>query len=254
MPLIIKNLHASAEKKEILKGVNLTIKSGEIHAVMGPNGAGKSSLARVLVGDEKYEIVQQKKSSTKVVLDSDDLLSLPIHKRAHKGLFLAFQHPVEIPGLKVQNFLWRVYKTAEHTTKSTKLESVLEFRKYVQSLVDEFGIDQRFLTRGLNEDFSGGEKKQLEVLQLMVLQPKYAILDEIDSGLDIDALKTVAKGVQYVVEKYNTGILLITHYQRILQHLIPNKIHIMIDGKIVKSGGKEVMRQVEEKGYKEFRG
>lgn len=236
--LEIKNLHVSTDGKEILKGLSLKIGPGEIHAIMGPNGSGKSSLSLALMGHPRYQIT---KGSIK--LDGTDISSLTPDKRAKLGLFLAMQYPVAVPGVSVFNLL----RSANKNLDSQKV-SAIEFQKIVKKEMKVLKIDEKFLTRSVNDGFSGGEKKKMETLQLSILNPKYAILDETDSGLDVDALKIVSAGINNVFSK-NMGILLITHYQRILKYVKPNFVHILVDGKIVKSGGPELAEIVEEKGY-----
>ena len=250
--LTIKNLHAKVEDTKILNGLNLEIKKGEIHAIMGPNGAGKSTLAKILMGDSNYQVVEKEKNKTKVEMNREDLLQLDPNQRAELGLFLSFQNPVEIPGVRVETFLREAYKVRFKDDES-KIEKALEFRKYLISLAKKLGIDPNLLKRGLNENFSGGEKKRLEILQMAVLKPEFAILDETDSGLDIDALKSVAKGVKMIIEENETGVLIITHYQRILEYLKPDKVHVMIKGKIVESGSKELIKRLEVSGYSKWR-
>lgn len=253
--LIVKNLHAKVKKnhsgisKKILNGLNLEIKKGEVHAIMGPNGAGKSTLAKVLMGDPNYEIVKSK--GQKLAVNGISLLGLSPNERAELGLFLSFQNPVEIPGVKVETFLREVYKV-RFKDKKNKIEKALEFRKYLTALAEELNIDPSFFKRGLNENFSGGEKKRLEILQMAVFSPDFAILDETDSGLDIDALKIVAEGVKKIIEKNNTGVLVITHYQRILEYLRPDRVHVMVGGKIVESGGSKLIKNLEKEGYKKW--
>jgi len=240
--LSIKNLQASIENKQILKGVNLVVQSGEVHAIMGPNGAGKSSLAAVLAGRENYKV-----TAGAVTLDGKDLLSLSPEDRAREGMFLAFQYPVEIPGVSNINFL----KTAVNETRLYRglqpldAKSFLQFLKEKQQLVE---FDAKLINRSLNEGFSGGEKKRNEILQLAMLEPKLSILDETDSGLDIDALRIVAGGVNKLRSDKNAFVL-ITHYQRLLEYIVPDFVHILYDGRIVKSGGKELALELEEKGY-----
>jgi Fe-S cluster assembly ATP-binding protein len=240
--LSIKNLHANINDKEILKGINLEIKAGEVHAIMGPNGSGKSTLSAVIAGKEEYEV-----TAGSVVLNGEDLADLAPEDRVHKGIFLSFQYPVEIPGVTVTNFI----KTAINETRKAKgLEELpaKDMLKLIREKADLLEIDRKFLSRSLNEGFSGGEKKRNEIFQMAMLEPKLAILDETDSGLDIDALKVVANGVNKIKSKDN-AILVITHYQRLLDYIVPDFVHVLHNGKIVKSGGKELALELEEKGY-----
>jgi len=240
--LSIKNLHANINDKEILKGINLEIKAGEVHAIMGPNGSGKSTLSAVIAGKEEYEVTEGS-----VVLNNEDLAEFAPEVRAHKGIFLSFQYPVEIPGVTVTNFI----KTAiNETRKGQGLEDLpaKEMLKLIREKADLLEIDRKFLSRSLNEGFSGGEKKRNEIFQMAMLEPKLAILDETDSGLDIDALKVVANGVNKLKSKDN-AVLVITHYQRLLDYIVPDFVHVLHNGKIVKSGGKELALELEEKGY-----
>ncbi|ANI88920.1 Fe-S cluster assembly ATPase SufC [Arachidicoccus ginsenosidimutans] len=240
--LSIKNLHASVEDKQILKGINLEVNAGEVHAIMGPNGSGKSSLASVLAGRENYTVTEG--SAT---LDGKDLLELSPEDRAREGVFLAFQYPVEIPGVSNINFL----KTALNEIRTYRglepldAKSFLKLTKEKQQLVE---FDAKLVNRSLNEGFSGGEKKRNEILQLAMLEPKLSILDETDSGLDIDALRIVANGVNKLRSKDNAFVL-ITHYQRLLEYIVPDFVHVLYNGRIVKSGGKELALELEEKGY-----
>lgn len=240
--LQVKNLHASINDKEILKGINLEIKAGEVHAIMGPNGSGKSTLSAVIAGKEDYEVTEGA-----VILNGEDLEDLAPEERAHKGVFLSFQYPVEIPGVTVTNFI----KTAINETRKAKgLEELpaKEMLKLIREKADLLEIDRKFLSRSLNEGFSGGEKKRNEIFQMAMLEPKLAILDETDSGLDIDALKVVANGVNKLKSQDN-AVLVITHYQRLLDYIVPDFVHVLYNGKIVKSGGKELALELEEKGY-----
>ena len=240
--LQIKDLHASVEEKDILKGINLDIKAGEIHAIMGPNGSGKSTLASIIAGKESFEITKGE-----MAFNNEDISELSPEERAHKGVFLSFQYPVEIPGVSVTNFI----KTAINETRKAKgLKDMpaSEMLKLIKEKADLLEIDRKFLSRSLNEGFSGGEKKRNEIFQMAMLEPKLAILDETDSGLDIDALKIVANGVNKLRSSDN-AILVITHYQRLLDHIVPDFVHVLIDGKIVKSGTKELAHELEEKGY-----
>ena len=240
--LSIKNLHASVEDKEILKGLNLEIKAGEVHAIMGPNGAGKSTFASIVAGNENYEV-----SEGTIELDGEDISELAPEERAHKGVFLSFQYPVEIPGVSVTNFM----KTAINESRKAKgLEDMPanEMLKLIREKSELLEIDRKFLSRSLNEGFSGGEKKRNEIFQMAMLEPKLAILDETDSGLDIDALRIVANGVNKLKSKDN-AVVVITHYQRLLEYIVPDFVHVLMNGKIVKSGGKELALELEEKGY-----
>jgi Fe-S cluster assembly ATP-binding protein len=240
--LEIKNLHAKIEDKEILKGINLNVKAGEVHAIMGPNGSGKSTFASVIAGHEAYEV-----SEGEIILNNEDLEDLAPEERAHKGVFLSFQYPVEIPGVTVTNFI----KTAINATrKANGLEDLpaRDMLKKIRETAELLDIDRKFLSRSLNEGFSGGEKKRNEIFQMAMLEPKLAILDETDSGLDIDALKVVANGVNKLKSEDN-AVIIITHYQRLLEYIVPDFVHVLHDGKIVKSGGKELALELEEKGY-----
>lgn len=240
--LKITNLHASIEDKEILKGINLEIKAGEVHAIMGPNGSGKSTLSAVIAGNETYEV-----TDGSVELDGEDLSDFAPEERAHKGVFLSFQYPVEIPGVSVTNFM----KTAINETRKANGKEEMpanEMLKLIREKSELLEIDRKFLSRSLNEGFSGGEKKRNEIFQMAMLEPKIAILDETDSGLDIDALKIVANGVNKLKNE-NNAVLVITHYQRLLDYIVPDFVHVLMNGKIVKSGGKELAYELEEKGY-----
>jgi len=240
--LKIKNLHASVEDKEILKGINLEINAGEVHAIMGPNGSGKSTLASVIAGKEEYE-----QTEGEIVFENEEISELEADERAHKGLFLSFQYPVEIPGVSVTNFM----KTAiNETRKAQGLEDMpaKDMLKKIREKSELLDMDRKFLSRSLNEGFSGGEKKRNEIFQMAMLEPKLSILDETDSGLDIDALKIVSNGVNKLRTKDN-AVLVITHYQRLLDYIVPDYVHVLLDGKIVKSGGKELAYKLEEQGY-----
>jgi Fe-S cluster assembly ATP-binding protein len=240
--LSIKNLHASIEGKEILKGINLEIKAGEVHAIMGPNGSGKSTLSAVIAGNESYEV-----TDGAVFLEGEDLADLAPEERAHKGVFLSFQYPVEIPGVSVTNFM----KTAINENRKANGKEDMpanEMLKLIREKSELLEIDRKFLSRSLNEGFSGGEKKRNEIFQMAMLEPKIAILDETDSGLDIDALRIVANGVNKLKSE-NNAVLIITHYQRLLDYIIPDFVHVLYDGKIVKSGGKELAHELEDRGY-----
>ncbi|MBX8631824.1 MAG: Fe-S cluster assembly ATPase SufC [Thermoplasmata archaeon] len=237
--LVIRDLKVSIEGKQILKGINLTVRQGEIHAIMGPNGSGKSTMSYALMGHPKYQI-----TGGQVLLDGQDVLSLTADKRARAGLFLGFQYPVEVPGVRLGNFL-RIAYNSSHPNSPL---SPTKFFKLLKEKVNQLGIDENFIGRSLNEGFSGGEKKRAEVLQMAILQPKFGILDETDSGLDIDSLKIVATAINSMAGP-NIGLILVTHYQRLLQYITPQFVHVVVDGRIVKSGGKELARELEEKGY-----
>ncbi|RKX23192.1 MAG: Fe-S cluster assembly ATPase SufC [Candidatus Zixiibacteriota bacterium] len=232
------DIHASIEDKEIVKGVSLSIKPGEVHAIMGPNGSGKSTLSNALMGNPAYEI-----TSGKAELDGKDILGMKADERSRAGLFLAFQYPVAIPGVSVANFM----RSALHAHRG-KDADMADFRKLFKAEMAALHVDPSFATRYLNDGFSGGEKKRIEILQLTVLKPKMAILDETDSGLDIDALKTVTQGINHYHNE-NNCILLVTHYQRLLNYIKPDYVHIMMDGKLVKSGGPELALKLEDEGY-----
>jgi len=244
--LKIKNLHVSIEGKEILRGLNLVINAGEVHAIMGPNGTGKSTLASVITGKEGYEV-----TDGEVIYMGHDLLALSTEERALQGIFLGFQYPVEIPGVSMINFLrtaineHRKYKGLDPIAAGEFLAKMEEKRKLLE-------IQDKLTTRSVNEGFSGGEKKRNEIFQMAMLEPKLAILDETDSGLDIDALKVVAKGVNSLKTKDN-ATLVITHYQRLLDYIVPDFVHVLSNGKIIKSGGKELAFELEEKGYEWLR-
>lgn len=240
--LSITNLHAGIESQQILKGINLEIKPGEIHAIMGPNGSGKSTLASVLAGREEYEVTEGS-----VTFLGKDILDMAPEDRAREGLFLAFQYPVEIPGVSSNNFLRTAVNQVREYRKLEPLDAVhfLKLMKEKMALVE---IDQKLINRSLNEGFSGGEKKRNEIFQMAVLEPKLAILDETDSGLDIDALRIVANGVNKLKSNDNATIL-VTHYQRLLDYIIPDFVHVLYEGRIVKSGDKSLAMELEEKGY-----
>lgn len=237
--LKIKDLHVRVGKKEILKGISLNIKPGEVHALMGPNGSGKSTLAYALMGHPKYKI-----SKGEISVDGKKVNSLSPDKRAKLGMFLSFQYPTEIPGLTVSSFL----RTALNSIKSKKV-AVIDFHRLLKAKMVKLKMDSKFGTRYLNEGFSGGEKKKAEILQMLILEPKYAILDETDSGLDIDALKIVSKGINELRKSNDNGILLITHYHHILDYVKPDKVHVMSAGKIVKSGKQDLAKKIEKRGY-----
>ena len=232
----------STEPKEILKGVNLTINSGETHAIMGPNGSGKSTLSYTLAGHPKYEV-----TGGEVLLDGENLLDMDVDERAKAGLFLAMQYPIEVPGVSMANFL----RTAATAVRG-EAPKLREWVKEVREAQDELVIDKAFSERSVNEGFSGGEKKRHEILQLGLLKPKFAVLDETDSGLDVDALRVVSAGINNYKERNDGGVLMITHYKRILNYVKPDFVHVFADGKIVTSGGPELADQLEEHGYDRF--
>jgi Fe-S cluster assembly ATP-binding protein len=240
--LKIKDLHASVEGKSILKGVNLEVKAGEVHAIMGPNGSGKSTLASVIAGKEEYEVTKGD-----IFFEGENIEDLAAEERAHKGIFLSFQYPVEIPGVSVTNFI----KTAINETRKSKGLNDMpanEMLKLIRDKAELLEIDRKFLSRSLNEGFSGGEKKRNEIFQMAMLEPTLAILDETDSGLDIDALRIVANGVNKLKSKDN-AVVVITHYQRLLEYIVPDFVHVLHNGRIVKSGTKELAHELEAKGY-----
>ncbi|SIN84428.1 Fe-S cluster assembly ATP-binding protein [Singulisphaera sp. GP187] len=244
--LQISNLHVAIDGKEILKGVDLTIRQGEVHALMGPNGSGKSTLSYALMGHPNYEVTEGT-----ATLDGQDILEMEADERAKAGLFLAFQYPTSIPGVTVANFLRHAVSNVRNPDRKEgeELISMREFRKELREQMDELGMDPEFARRYLNEGFSGGEKKRAEVLQLAMLRPAFAILDETDSGLDIDAVRVVSEGVNKVAAKVSTGILVITHYQRILNYIKPGFVHILFGGRIVENGGPELVDLLEREGY-----
>ncbi|KKS59967.1 Fe-S cluster assembly ATPase SufC [candidate division WWE3 bacterium RIFOXYD1_FULL_43_17] len=237
--LEIKNLKSGIEQKEILKGVDLALKAGEVHTLMGRNGSGKSTLAQTLMGSPTYNVL----GGTVQVLGKD-ILNLETTERAKTGLFLSFQYPSEIPGVKVYSYLRMLHNKSHEDKLSPKM-----FREYLGKKMEVLEMDPTFADRFLNEGFSGGEKKRMEMLQMLMLEPKVIILDEVDSGLDIDAIKIVSRAVNYLIEEHNSSVLLITHYSRILNYIKPDFVHIMLDGKIVKTGGEEVASHLEEYGY-----
>ncbi len=240
--LEIVNLHASIDNKVILNGINLKINLGEVHAIMGPNGSGKSTLSNVIAGHDGYDII-----TGDILFDGESVLDFPPEKRAHLGLFLSFQYPVEIPGITVSNFI----RTALNEIRKAKGEEPLgasPMLKMMREKMQVLEMDKGFLSRSLNEGFSGGEKKRNEIFQMAMLEPKMAILDETDSGLDIDALRVVANGVNALRSEGN-GFIVITHYQRLLDYIIPDFVHVLFNGKIVKSGGKELAIELEKRGY-----
>ena len=240
--LEIKNLHAGVEGKAILKGVELAVKAGEVHAIMGPNGSGKSTLANVIAGRELYEV-----SEGSVTLDGADLLAMEPEERAHAGVFMAFQYPVEIPGVSSTYFL-RAALNAVRKARGEEEIDAMAFLTHIKEKVKSLGLSPDMLSRSVNEGFSGGEKKRNEIFQMAVLEPRLCVLDETDSGLDIDALKTVADGVN-ALRSTERSFVVVTHYQRLLNYIVPDRVHIMIGGRLVKSGGKELAFELEEKGY-----
>ncbi|TNC81069.1 MAG: Fe-S cluster assembly ATPase SufC [Oleiphilus sp.] len=240
--LSIKNLQAQVEDKQILKGLNLEIKAGEVHAIMGPNGSGKSTLSQVLAGNEAFEV-----TGGSVRYQDQDLLEMSTEDRAREGLFLAFQYPVEIPGVSNLQFL----KTAINNIRQHRGEGEInaaEFMKLAKEKIKQVNLNPSFLKRGVNEGFSGGEKKRNEIMQMLMLEPKLAILDETDSGLDIDALRVVADGVN-ALRSPERAVIMVTHYQRLLDYIVPDYVHVLSQGRIIKSGGKELALELEEKGY-----
>ncbi len=240
--LKINNLQAGIEGKEILKGINLEVKPGEVHAIMGPNGSGKSTLSSVIAGREDYEV-----TGGSIDFENEDLLDLGADERAHKGIFLSFQYPVEIPGVTVTNFI----KTAINETRKSRGEDPMPANEMLKKIREKMALlemDNAFLSRSLNEGFSGGEKKRNEIFQMAMLEPKLAILDETDSGLDIDALRIVANGVNKLKSE-NNAVIVITHYQRLLDHIVPDHVHVLHNGRIVKSGDKSLAHDLEAKGY-----
>ena len=240
--LKIRNIHAKIEEKGILNGIDLEIKAGEIHAIMGPNGSGKSTLASVITGKEEYEV-----TDGQILFENEDLEEVSPEERAHKGIFMSFQYPIEIPGITTTNFI----KTAINETRKARGENDMPAKDMLKMLRDKcdlLDIDQKFLSRSINDGFSGGEKKRNEIFQMAMLEPKLAILDETDSGLDIDALKIVANGVNKLKSQDN-AVVVITHSQRLLDYIVPDYVHVLFDGKIVKSGTKDLAHELEKKGY-----
>jgi Fe-S cluster assembly ATP-binding protein len=245
--LEIKNLHARVDEKEILKGVDLVVKPGEVHAIMGPNGSGKSTLAQVLAGRDTFEV-----TAGDVLINGESVLELDPEERAAKGLFLAFQYPVEIPGVRNNYFL----KTALNSLRKSRGEKELDamdFLKVVKEKMKLLKIDESFMNRSVNEGFSGGEKKRNEILQMAILDPKLCVLDETDSGLDIDAMRVVANGVN-ALRSPSRAMVVITHYQRLLNYIVPDVVHVFVDGRIIKTGGKELALELEKEGYAEVSG
>ena len=240
--LTIDNLHVSIDGKAILNGINLDVRAGEVHAIMGPNGSGKSTLSAAVAGNESYEVVKGD-----ILFKGENIIELAPEERAHKGIFLSFQYPIEIPGISVTNFI----KTSINSNLKARGENEMPANKMLKKIREKASlleIDSKFLSRSLNEGFSGGEKKRNEIFQMAMLEPSLAILDETDSGLDIDALKVVANGVNKLKNKDN-AVIVITHYQRLLDYIVPDYVHVLNEGKIVKSGGKELAHELEEKGY-----
>ena len=240
MSLVINNLHAKIPDREILQGLTLTIEPGKVHAIMGPNGSGKSTLSKVLCGHEDYEV-----TSGTIELDGQNLLDMPVDARSRAGLFLAFQYPHEIPGVSNANFIRAALKSRQ--PEGEDLDAV-KFYKQLYARMDQLEMDRSFTSRSVNEGFSGGEKKRNEILQMMMLEPKYAVLDETDSGLDIDALKIVSRGVN-AMRSENRGFLVITHYPRLLDYIKPDVVHVLMEGRIVMTGGPELALELEAKGY-----
>lgn len=246
--LEIQNLSVEVDGKEILRDINLELNLGETIALMGPNGSGKSTLANTLMGNPKYKII-----SGKIILNKEDITNAKVNERARKGLFMSFQYPREISGLTLSTFL-RTALNSKLKSENKKILDVVEFHKLLKQKMNDLGIDSKFANRSLNEGFSGGEKKRCEILQLSLLEPKYAILDETDSGLDVDALKIIAKGINQIKqnmkkEEKEMGILIITHYNKILEYIVPDKVVLMKNGKIDKTGGKELAKEIEEWGF-----
>jgi len=244
--LSIQNLHVSIQGKEILRGVDLTLRQGEVHALMGPNGSGKSTLSYALAGHPNYEVTEGS-----ITLDGQDILGLEADERAKAGLFLAFQYPTAIPGVSVANFLRHAVTNVRNPDRKEgqDLIPMRDFRKELREQMEDLGVDQEFARRYLNEGFSGGEKKRAEILQMAMLRPAFAILDETDSGLDIDAVRIVSEGVNRVAERHGTGVLVITHYERILTYIKPQFVHILFGGRIVENGGPELVQRLEDQGY-----
>ena len=240
--LEIKNLRAGIEGREILKGINLTVNKGEIHAIMGPNGSGKSTLAKVLAGHPQYEVI-----SGEIIYEGRNLLEMPPDERAREGVFMAFQYPIEVPGVSNAQFLRLAYNEKRKHLGEEELDP-LEFKDLLKERAKVVEMDASFMTRSVNEGFSGGEKKRNEILQMAVLEPKLAVLDETDSGLDIDALRIVANGVNQLFTPEN-GIIVVTHYQRLLNYIVPHFVHVLADGLIAREGGKELALELEAKGY-----
>jgi Fe-S cluster assembly ATP-binding protein len=245
--LEIKNLHAKIEDKVILKGVNLTVKAGEVHAIMGPNGSGKSTLAQVLAGRDSFEVTEGE-----ILINGENVMELAPEERAARGMFLAFQYPVEIPGVR-NNYFLKTALNALRKSRGEKELDAMEFLKLVKERMKVLKIDESFMSRSVNEGFSGGEKKRNEILQMAILDPKICVMDETDSGLDIDALRIVADGVN-ALRGPDRSMVIITHYQRLLNYIVPDKVHVMSDGRVARSGGPELALELEKSGYAEFGG
>lgn len=238
-PLLdIRDLHVAVDGKEILRGLSLTVMPGEVHALMGRNGSGKSTLSATIMGHPRYRV-----TSGSITFRGEDLTALPVHERARRGVFLCFQYPMALPGVQVANFLRQSVKAVRGAEVPAK-----EFRPLVRRHLEELGIPQQFMTRYVNDGFSGGEKKRLEILHMLLLQPALAVLDETDSGLDIDALKVVAGGINRL-RSAERGVLLVTHYQRMLDYVVPDRVHVLLSGKLVRSGGPELAKELEARGY-----
>lgn len=245
--LALKHVSVVVEDNEVVHDLSLELKQGECHVLMGPNGSGKSSLANVLAGHPSYSV-----ASGHVKLFGQDLLARSPDERAQLGLLMAFQHPVEVPGLSVWQFLWQAYQqrfAADQPRQGTKIAKAIDFIHHLESLAPQVGLEAEMVKRGLNEGFSGGEKKRLEMLQLLVLEPKIAIFDETDSGLDVDAIKLVAKNIAFLQKKYQTTMLIITHYQRLLKYMQPDFVHILVKGTLVESGDERLIQAIEKSGY-----
>ena len=242
--LEIKNLHAAIDGKEILRGIDLVVPTGEVHALMGPNGSGKSTLAQVLAGRDTFDV-----TAGEILVNGEDILELAPEERAAKGMFLAFQYPVEIPGVR-NNYFLRTALNAVRTARGEKELDAMEFLKLIKEKAKMLKIDESFMSRSVNEGFSGGEKKRNEILQMAILDPKLCVMDETDSGLDIDALRIVANGVN-ALRSPDRAMVVITHYQRLLNYIVPDVVHVFVDGKIIKTGGKELALELEKEGYEE---
>ncbi len=240
--LVIRNLHATIEDKPVLRGLDLEVNAGEIHAIMGPNGSGKSTLVKIIAGHPAYEVTEGE-----IIYNGESLLDLEPEERAQKGVFMAFQYPVEIPGVTNMSFLRQALNSVKKANGEEELDPI-EFDDFVREKMALVEMGDELLNRSVNTGFSGGEKKRNEILQMAVLQPKLSLLDETDSGLDIDALRIVAKGINELANE-NNAVLMVTHYQRLLNYVVPDKVHVLVDGRIVKSGGKELALELEDKGY-----